>query len=228
MTDFHTHILPQIDDGSKNTEQSLQMLQMLADQGVDTVYATPHYRADIYTIDEFLNVRDKSLKNLTKAMKGGNYPNIKLGAEVFLSSDLVTMDNVDKLCIEGTNLLLLEMPYSSWNFSHLNYIEQMLATYNIVPVIAHIDRYINTHSPEVINALLDMEVMVQCNADSIIRLTTRHKVLKMIKKGQIHFVGSDCHDTTGRKPNIGKAIKIIKRHIGKKNIRFFTDDIEMI
>ena len=228
MTDFHTHVLPQIDDGSKSVEQSVEMLKMLAKQGVDTVYATPHFRADIYSIDEFIKVREESLKKLSKAMKGGDYPKIKLGAEVFLSSDLITMDNIDKLCIEGTNLLLVEMPYTGWTFSHLNYIEQLLASYNIVPVIAHIDRYLYPHTPETIKALLDMEVMVQCNADSIIRWTTRYKLLKMIKKGQIDFIGSDCHDTEGRKPNIAKAIKIIKRHIGAKNIGYFTDNIEMI
>jgi len=228
MTDFHTHILPEIDDGSKNVEQSLEMLDVLAKQGVDTVFATPHFYADIHTIDEFLKLRDESAKKLTKATKGGNYPEIKLGAEVLLSFDLTTMDNLDKLCIEGTNLLLLEMPYTSWSINHLNWIDHILAAYNIVPVIAHIDRYLYTHNPEIIKALLDMEVMIQCNADSIVRLTTRHKVLKMAKKGQIHFIGSDCHNTTNRKPNMEKALKILKRRIGSKHINFFTDNIEMI
>ncbi len=228
MIDFHAHILPEIDDGSKSVEQSLQMLEMLANQGVDTVFATPHFYADVQTIDEFLKLRDESAKKLAKATKGGNYPEVKLGAEVLLNYELMTMENLDKLCIEGTNLLLLEMPYSVWSLSHLNCINQILASYNIVPVIAHIDRYLYTHNPELINALLDMEVMIQCNADSLARITTRRKVLRMVKKGQIHFIGSDCHNTTNRKPNIDKALKVLKRHVGSKHMKFFTDDIEMI
>ena len=54
MIDFHSHILPAMDDGSKNIEESLQMLRMLQEQGVERVIATPHFYADENPPDVFL------------------------------------------------------------------------------------------------------------------------------------------------------------------------------
>ena len=66
MVDFHTHILPQMDDGSQSVEQTLQMLSFLADQGVKTVVATPHFYAHRDQPDAFLakNNRKKEGKSI--------------------------------------------------------------------------------------------------------------------------------------------------------------------
>ena len=54
MIDWHSHILPKLDDGSEDLKQSLDMLAMLAEQGVQRVVATPHFRANKESVDAFL------------------------------------------------------------------------------------------------------------------------------------------------------------------------------
>ena len=146
LIDFHTHILPAIDDGSKTLEQSLEMLKDLKSQGVETVVLTPHYFHDEQSLDEFLEKRDKKYEELKKAAKGDQYPKLRIGAEVMLDYSLANSKDIDRLCIEGTNFLLLEMPYTLWSSNHMDCINQILAEYNIVPVIAHIDRYLKLHN----------------------------------------------------------------------------------
>ena len=64
MIDFHSHILPAMDDGSKNIEESLQMLRMLQEQGVERVIATPHFYADENPPDVFLRRRADAWEHL--------------------------------------------------------------------------------------------------------------------------------------------------------------------
>lgn len=226
MIDFHTHILPMIDDGSQSIEQSLEMLKMLKKQGVETVVLTPHYYPDEQNIEEFLDIRNRQYKKLCEATAGGKYPQLRLGAEVMLDYELSNLKDLDRLCIEGTNFLLLEMPYTLWSSNHLDCINHILATYNIVPVIAHIDRYLKLHNPKLIDEVLNMEVLVQCNADSLVNLKTRWTMLKMLKHGKIHFIGSDCHNTTTRKPNMEKAMKVLKTFAKAQYNEFSNDDFD--
>ena len=60
MIDLHCHILPGIDDGSKNLEISLNMLKMQKEQGVDKVMFTPHFKIDEMTYEEFLQKRKQA------------------------------------------------------------------------------------------------------------------------------------------------------------------------
>ena len=226
MIDFHTHILPMIDDGSQSIEQSLDMLKTLKKQGVETVVLTPHYYPDEQKLDEFLVIRDKQYKKLCEVAKGTEYPKLRIGAEVMLDYELSNIKDIDRLCIEGTNFLLLEMPYTLWSSNHINCINQILAEYNIVPVIAHIDRYLKLHNPKLIDEILDMEVLIQCNADSIINLKTRWTMLRMLNHGRVHFIGSDCHNTTTRKPNMDKAMKVLKRFAPSKYHEFLNDSFD--
>ena len=81
MIDWHSHLLPGIDDGSRDVEESLALLRMEAEQGVDTVVATPHFFADDGSVDSFVEQRQKSYETLRSAMPEGS-PDIVLGAEV--------------------------------------------------------------------------------------------------------------------------------------------------
>ena len=60
VIDFHSHILPGIDDGSRNVETSIGMLRMCKEHGVDTMIATPHFYADSNTVERFIDSRQKA------------------------------------------------------------------------------------------------------------------------------------------------------------------------
>lgn len=110
MIDFHTHILPGMDDGSKSVEESIWLLQEETRQGVDTVMLTPHYYADENSPVDFLRRRYAAWKRLSEAWCR-EFPKVRLGAEVQYFEGICGIEDIRHLRIVGTNFLLLEMPF---------------------------------------------------------------------------------------------------------------------
>ena len=81
MIDFHSHVLPQIDDGSQSVEESLTLLRMQKEQGAEIVFATPHYIASHQDVPSFLSRRAAALERLRPELPA-DAPEIRLGAEV--------------------------------------------------------------------------------------------------------------------------------------------------
>ena len=141
MIDWHNHVLPAMDDGSRDVAESIAMLGMHAAQGVDTVVATPHFYANDESVDSFVERRRLSYERLKEQLPP-DAPAILLGAEVKYYQGISRLADLKKLRIEGSQLLLLEMPAIKWNE---RMIAEVLAIYEktgLIPVIAHIDRYI--------------------------------------------------------------------------------------
>ena len=210
MIDLHTHFLPGIDDGSQSVEETEEMLRYMAENGVKTVVATPHYYHDI-EIEEFVAKRDaayESIKDLE------NIPKILLGAEVWLEYGMHKKTDLKKLCIQGTNYMLIEMPYKKWDswvFDELFKIS--LKSINII--IAHIDRYTGYAEEAKIAKLLNMGFKLQGNIDCLGGFFSKSPVEKFMKKDMICFVGSDCHNMTNRKPCMAEAAKRISKLYGQ-------------
>lgn len=221
MVDFHTHILPGIDDGSSSVDESLKMLEIQLNQGVDTVVATPHF--NMHNSKNFFENRTLSFESVTRAAKESSQmlPKILLGAEVMIERNICQYPNLTKLCIEGTNVMLLELPFlnwcEKWVFEEIFNIE---AKYKIVPVIAHINRYIkNPLDANLIRPLFDMDVYFQINTDLC---RTQKKIMKMlIESGHAHLVGSDCHNLTDRAPNLMEDLSYLGKKYGKELIDIF-------
>ena len=87
----------------------------------------------------------------------------------------------------------------------------------LLPIVAHVDRYISPlrthHIPE---TLEELPVVVQANASFFLRSGTRKMALKMLRREQIHLLGSDCHNLTSRKPNLRPALDVIENRLGKE------------
>ena len=142
MIDVHTHILPQMDDGSKSAEQSVQMLNAMQAQGVRLLAATPHFDMRKENIDEFLARRSEAIKRLNAARTEDD-PKIIPGAEVlYCGVSLSRMEKVEKLCIGDGNYMLVETLTMQWDDFFEDCLYQLLAEQNITPIVAHIDRYL--------------------------------------------------------------------------------------
>lgn len=215
MVDFHSHILPSIDDGSNHVEESLKMLDMLREQGVTAVVATPHFDANTSSIERFLEQRKQSFASLSARMSE-MHPKLYLGAEVLYYSGIARWENLESLCIEGTRVLLLEMPLSRWTTSVVREVLAISNTKGITVVLAHIERYIKLQKPGVIEELLNNGIYMQVNASFFVERRTRRKALKMLGYRQIHVLGSDCHGSVVRPPRIGEAIDIIRKKMGEE------------
>ncbi len=227
MIDFHSHILPAVDDGSRNLQQTLDMLDSLYQQGVETVVATPHFYADYHSVDEFVENRDKAYEQVMASLPN-SAPKIVLGAEVKYYDGISHLDGLKKLALKDSRLLLLEMPFAPWTRSQIDEIINIVNRFNIVVVLAHIERYLKFQKKSVINFLVQSGVLLQCNASFFTTPFYRQKAFKMLKHGQIHFIGSDCHNMTTRPPLIKPAIDTIAKKFGNEfanNFVYYGNDL---
>ena len=216
VTDFHSHILPGIDDGSRSVEESIAMLQLEAQQGVTHVVATPHFYAHHDSPERFLARRDRAERKLREAME--NYPGLpqlSIGAEIYFFSGISDSDILKQLTIDKKGCILLEMPVSPWSDSMLREVAAIPAKQGLTPIIAHVDRYIHpfrTHGiPE---RLENLPVYVQANASFFLHSATRGMALRMLKQNRIHLLGSDCHNLSTRPPNLGKVVQLVEQRLG--------------
>lgn len=220
MIDFHSHILPGIDDGSKSVEETLQLLRMLSDQGIKIVCATPHFNADRISVDDFLEKRTASYKSL-EGILTDDLPEIRQGAEVAYYEGISRMESLSKLCIEGTGLLLIEMPFTAWTEFTVQEIIQLSCSGNMRIVLAHIERYLPYLKKSVLNRILETDILLQVNASFFNDFPTRRKALKMLKNGDIQLFGSDCHNTSVRPPKLSDALCIVEKKMGAE----YLDDM---
>lgn len=214
MIDFHTHILPKVDDGSKSCEESLRMLSELKKQGIKTVVATPHFYANDESVDSFLERRNKAYTGLRQHMDEDI--EIALGAEVRYYNGISCLEDLKKLRLESSRLLLLEMPFRKWTGYDINEVVEIASGANITVVLAHVERYLSLQKKEVFHHLLDNGVLFQCNASFFSGYLAKNKALKMVRNNQMHFIGSDCHNMTDRAPEIIKAFLAIEKKYGEE------------
>lgn len=214
FTDWHSHILPNVDDGSRDVAESLRLLEMLAEQGVGKVIATPHFIADNESVSAFIKRRNDSYNRLKEVANKG-MPEIVLGAEVAYYSGISRLSNLKELCIDRTGLLLLEMPFSVWKEYTLKEVVEIATAKNIVVILAHIERYLKFQPYKTLEQLMEIGVLMQVNASYFAELRTRRKALSLLKKGGIQFLGSDCHNLTSRAPKLGTAYEVIKNKFGE-------------
>ena len=218
MIDFHTHILPNMDDGPKDRETSLELLNLLEKQNVELVYLTSHFYPSRESIDEFLKRRSKAYKVLNYK---GNIK-LKLGSEVHYYSGISQSENLDKLCLEDSNILLLELPFETI-ISDLM-IKEILSLSNrgFRVMLAHIERY-NVDEQKLIY-LRNNGVLIQANCEFIIGSFFDRKGIKWLKKGYIDVMGTDCHNLNTRKPNYLEAVNTIKNKINEAFCCSFLDN----
>ena len=142
-------------------------------------------------------------------------PALEIGTEVYYFRGMSDSDILPELTIGGKKCILIEMPPAPWPDTVFEELEQIRRRRGIIPIVAHIDRYISpfrTHG--IPQRLEDLPVLVQANAEFFLERRTAHMALKMLKNGTIHLLGSDCHDLSHRKPNLGPALQHIVRKLG--------------
>ena len=212
MIDLHSHILPKMDDGSKSPEETLALLTQLGQQGITTLAATPHFYAQ-EAPEVFLRRRMEAFENMPVLPEGA--PEILLGAEVAYFPGMGNCDALIPLQIGNTKLLLIEMPFGDWSDRVIEDVCEIPVQLGLLPVLAHVNRYPGKKQfPKYKDALLDAGVFFQCNAEAFLTLKTRRWALDLMKKGYIHFLGSDCHNTTTRYPRWDEAKAVIEKKFG--------------
>lgn len=214
MIDFHSHILPEMDDGSSSVEESIAMLQTMAEQGITHVVATPHFYAAYDQPERFLARRDRAEARLRAEMeKHSGLPALFVGAEVYYFRGMCDSEFLKLLTIKDSSCIMIEMPESVWQPNMLRELSEIYQRHRLVPVIAHIDRYISPfHNRNLPEKLKELPVVVQANASFFLKRGGLKYAMSLLRKGYIQLLGSDCHNMTSRTPNLGSCLEAIIAH----------------
>ncbi|MBQ7369953.1 MAG: hypothetical protein IJW58_03160 [Clostridia bacterium] len=207
MIDIHTHILPCIDDGAGSADVSLKMLKIQAEQGVKTVVFTPHYYGKKYSPERFLEVRKTAFEKIQKDAERLGLE-FRMGAEIYFSAEKIASNRaLCSLAIEGTKYVLIELPLQSvWSNALWNRLSDFICESGYTPIIAHVDRYAEIHkNPRYLSMLADMGCLLQVNTASFLQQKERKLVLRMLKKGLVHCLGTDSHNLSNRAPDYATA-----------------------
>lgn len=214
MFDFHSHILPGIDDGSRDVHESLELLRESARQGVTAMAATSHFYASENSPEKFLIRRDAAWNRLAPHLETG-MPSVRLGAEVHYFEGMAQSEEVSLLRLDGTSLLLVEMPESRWTNRMVDVLLDLNSRRDITVLLAHIERYLSWQDSDIWDLLRAEGVRMQVNASFFWNRKTRKKALRMLKKGEIHALGSDCHNMVNRPPRLEDAMREISKRMGE-------------
>lgn len=215
--DIHSHILPGVDDGAKDMEETTRMLSIAYDEGIRIVVATPHYalgdrNASASKIKELFQEVSQMVKNLGKELQ------IVLGNELFYSSDIIeALRRGDALTIDGTRYILIEFPLNaSYRDIRVGLHHCIISGY--IPILAHSERYLNLiKQPELVCGLIEMGTYIQINFSHVKGSRTNPKInfcQKLLKNKWVHFIGTDAHDAYERTPHVIKTINYMKKKYG--------------
>lgn len=219
ITDIHSHILPYIDDGAASLEESRGLLFEMQRQGIESVIATPHFNPSHHNLDDFLQKRENSYKKLIDFLSEGEYPKIYLGSEVYYYSGISKSSRINELCIENTNYLLLELDYDRIEKSILEDIRFLIYDKKIIPILAHIERYMGMKGMnKVLDIIRQENIPAHINCSHILSKRTRKNALEIIKKGYASIIATDTHNLSSRPPLMKRAFEIIEAELGKDTV----------
>ena len=142
--DFHSHVVPGVDDGSKNTEMSLEMLRRMRRQGTDLVVATPHYYVGRTAPEEYLEKISDACYLLREAIQqsGEEVPKLALGYEVYYFKGISQANFINLFTIGNSSYILLELPTRPLTNADVEDIYRIRANQGLTPILAHVERYL--------------------------------------------------------------------------------------
>lgn len=191
-TDLHSHILPKTDHGCDSAAQAAEQLSMMKHAGIDTAVATPHFYPAAHDFSSFAKRVEEALSQVT-SLPLSERPRLLVGAEVLICAGLHRLPELDRLCIRGTRVLLLELPFSGCTDEHFEEVEDLLhGGYTVV--LAHIDRYVKKFGDH-IDTLLSMGALAQINAASLQGFFDRRRLMPYLQSGCVVGFGTDLHGT---------------------------------
>lgn len=214
--DIHCHILPGVDDGARNELSMERMLRIADSEGIDVIVATPHfaYGREIEKLED-IKSKYESVRQLWK--ERGPQKELYLGNELFYSDGLVdSLEAGVALTMNGTRYILVEFPVAA-EYSYVESAIRKLQYAGYIPIIAHVERYAKLQDAKRIQSLVDMGAYMQVNVSVILGkhgFMAKYFVMKLLKLGLVHFVGTDAHSSRERKPEMKQCVQYLEKKLG--------------
>lgn len=225
MIDFHSHIIPNIDDGSRNIEETFNLLKEAKEAGFEGIVLTSHYIEDYYETD--VPERDMWVKAISDNLQSkGIDINLYLGNEIYMSSNMMNLLIEGKAStINNSCYVLFEMPLNAEPMNLYDVIYSLQEN-KLIPVLAHPERYSFVQKePELIYDLIEKGVLMQANYGSILgQYGEKAQIIvkKFFENNMIHFLGSDVHRQNSIYKRIPNALEEIEKIVGKQKLEELT------
>lgn len=229
LYDMHSHILPGIDDGCKTVEDSLAMINRHLKNGVNNICLTPHFYTNEESIEDFTLRRDEAYAELKPHIPDG--VNVCLGTEVYISRFIFNNNDLSMLCYGNSNYMLTEFPYfSSFSGTSMEMLLKLRDNYGVTPVIPHIERYEKVfYDDKKLEELTSLGVVIQTNTSAFDGFLRKRRLLKLIKNGYIHILGTDAHSLSKGNPSTYPATcKLIREKCGESALRSLQKNASII
>lgn len=249
MIDFHSHILPNIDDGSTSMEESVKLIKEAAQAGFTGIISTSHYLQNYYECDEaertgLLAELAEQVKMADVKSSGGigkekssdddtssfaeysRMPKLYLGNEIYITTDIVDLLKEGKAStINGTNYVLFELPMNSKPLFAKEVVYKLIEN-GYKPIIAHPERYSYVKEDiEFVRELKSMGALFQSNYGSVIGMyggSAKKTLKKLLKEDLISFLGSDVHAAGQIYPKVPKILRKLEKWISPEKLQELT------
>ncbi len=214
MIDIHHHLIYGVDDGSRDLETSVQMVEMAAADGITHIVCTPH-AVERYPYQPEVNAE----RLATLRERVGNKVKLGLGCDFHLSFENIddALAHPHKYTLNGLNYLLVEFPDTMISPRIADMFYEMMVV-GIRPIITHPERNLTLQrKPERLNEWLEQGCLVQVTANSLTgRFGKRAQEMGMqlIEQRRVHFLATDAHDLKSRPPVLSEARKIVAEKFG--------------
>jgi protein-tyrosine phosphatase len=204
-TDIHSHLLWGTDNGAADPEESLAMVQKCGKAGIVRVIATPHFSSELDTVSDFVKRREIAYVSLMKElMQRGIRTEIIKAAEVLLTKETPKLAELERLAVNGTDKILIELPYTYWGDWVYNALDEIKEKRGLTPIIAHVERYPAAFTEKIYASSYPL----QADASSFAKRRDAKELSEWIKNGRICFIGSNAHGAEdGAYENFKKAMK---------------------
>ena len=244
MIDFHTHILPNIDDGSTSMDETINLILEAKQVGFTGMISTSHYIQGYYEINEVERKKmlleiEKRVTELTKGKNGTdpklprakmeptpNCPNLYLASEIYITTEIIKLINDKRAStINNTKYVLFELPMNSKPLFVRDVVYRLIEE-GYRPIIAHPERYNYVQENiDYVEELASMGTLFQSNYGSIIGVYgngAKKAIKQLLKRNLVHFLGTDVHTTNQIYPKIPKILKKLQKIVSESKLQEMT------
>jgi protein-tyrosine phosphatase len=217
LIDLHSHLLPGIDDGSKNFAMSLAMARVAAADGISTMACTPHILPGVYN-NSGPAIR-RAVARLAESIADAGIPvSLVTGADVHIAPNLdVQLRDGRALTLNNSRYFLLEPPHHVLP-PRLEDLVFGLQAAGYVPILTHPERlsWVEGHY-DLIGRLVSSSVLMQITAGSVMGRfgrRPRYWAERMLDEGLCHLLATDAHNTEQRSPRMADARDVVAKRLG--------------
>ncbi len=229
IIDIHSHLLPEVDDGSPSMERSLQILQDEIREGVTDIICTPHYRLDWFHT-EYEKIKEVFDAFSAETKKMSLPVNLYLGQELHIHEDMLShLQNGKATTLNKSKYVLLELDWQS-RPENLAEIVKSYVDNGYFPIIVHYERFTYKNINEV-KLLRDLGALFQINAYSLFAVESEQNkefAFEMLDREYVDFIASDYH--ARKQLKIAEAVELIENRYGKETTDklFYTNAKKII